>query len=276
MPERDPFPWESEGETLALETPEQTVIELKLAPFGSRLVAALLDQLILLLVFVGVVLFAVLTGALGAIWDDRDARGFAFAVAIAAWFLISTLAPAWWEIRGEGRTPGKRRLKLRAVMAGGQGLTISAAVLRNLARLVDQLPLLWLIPALSPGKRRIGDILAGTRVVWEEPPSVKRRKRDWLGVLGPSYGALEERRFFFGVDALVKLRPEDLDLIEYLGERLPTLPRVKQLRLLREGAYQYMERLGLEADRERIQADPDRFLRELGLFLRERYRDRAF
>lgn len=276
MAEREPFPWESEGETLALETPEQTIIELELAPFGSRLVAALLDQLILLLVFLGVVLFAILAAALGGVSGDGDTAGFAIAAAIVVWFLISTLAPAWWEIRGEGRTPGKRRLKLRTVMAGGQGLTVSAAVLRNLARLVDQIPLLWLIPALSPGKRRIGDVLAGTLVVWEEPPDARRRKRDWIGALGPSYGELAERQFFFGTDTLPKLRPEDLDLIEYLGDRLPSLPRSKQRRLLRECAQQYTERLGLEAEQERIHADPERFLRELGLFLRSRYRDRTF
>src|SRR5262245_17955423 len=196
MATRDPFPWESEGETLALETPEQTVIELKLAPFGSRLVAALIDQSIVLLAFAGIVLFAILAGAAGSIWGSEDTVGVAIAAAIVLWFLTSTLAPAWWEIRGEGRTPGKRRLKLRTVMAGGQSLTASAAVLRNLARLVDQFPPLWLIPALSPGKRRIGDVLAGTLVVWEEPPSAKRRRRDWLGAIGASYGELAERRFF--------------------------------------------------------------------------------
>jgi uncharacterized RDD family membrane protein YckC len=276
MAAHEPFPWESEGETLALETPEQTVIELPLAPFGSRLVAALLDQLILLLVFLGLALFAILAGALGGVSRDSDTVGFAVAVAIVLWFLISTLAPAWWEIRGDGRTPGKRKLKLRTVMAGGQGLTVSAAVLRNLARLVDQIPLLWLIPALSPGKRRIGDVLAGTLVVSEERPDAWRRKRDWLGAIGPSYAGLDERRFFFGTDVLAKLRPEDLDLIEYLGDRLPSLKASKQLRLLRECAQQYTERLGLAAEQERIQAAPDRFLRELGLFLRDRYRDRAF
>jgi len=273
MAEREPFPWESEGETLALETPEQTVIELTLAPFGSRLVAALIDQLILLLILVALVSLAIIVGsAAGAIWRDEMA-GITIAAVVVVWFLISTLAPAWWEIRGEGRTPGKRRLQLRTVMAQGQGLTLSAAVLRNLARLVDQFPPLWLIPALSPGKRRIGDYLAGTLVVSEVTPSAKRRRYDWLAT-GPS--DLSERHYFFGSEAQARLKPEDLDLIEYLGDRLPSLKSTKRRELLGECARRYVERLGLEADAERIAGEPERFLRELGLFLRESYRDRAF
>jgi uncharacterized RDD family membrane protein YckC len=201
MAEHEPFPWESEGETLALETPEQTVIELTLAPFGSRLVAALIDQLILLGVFVAFVAFVVLAASMGSGWSG-DATGLASAAAVVVWFLVSTLAPAWWEIRLQGRTPGKRRLKLRTVMAQGQALTRSSAVLRNLARLVDQIPVLWLIPALSPGKRRIGDYLAGTLVVSEVPPDAKRRRNDWLAMLAPTYSELPERHYFFGTEVL--------------------------------------------------------------------------
>src|SRR5262245_36142234 len=235
MAEREPFPWETEGETLALETPEQTVIELTLAPFGSRLVAAMIDQAILLGILIGIVLLLILlastAGGIAAVtggWSEEVA-GLWVAAAIVMWFLVSTLAPAWWEIRGDGRTPGKRRLKLRTVMAQGQGLTHSAAVLRNLARLVDQVPLLWLIPALSPGKRRIGDYLAGTLVVSEAAPDAKRRRYDWLAT---SQVELTERHYFFGSDVQSKLKPEDLDLIEYLGERLPSLKAAKRRELL--------------------------------------------
>jgi uncharacterized RDD family membrane protein YckC len=273
MTSREPFPWEAEGEILAVETPEQTVIELALAPFGSRLVAALLDQLILAGFFLVLVVFVALGAALGGVSGDGDAAGVAVAAGIASWFLLSTLAPAWWEIRGDGRTPGKRRLKLRTVMDKGQGLTVSAAVLRNLARLVDQIPLLWLVPALSPGKRRIGDYLAGTLVVWEAQPGPARRRRGWLD---SREGEPEERVFFFGAEALARLKPEDLDLLEYLGERLPALPRSKRARLLGECAQRYVQRLGLEAEGARITAAPERFLRELGRFMREHYRDRVF
>lgn len=275
MSAQEPLPWESEGETLALETPEQTVIELTLAPFGSRLVAALLDQLILGAIFLALALLVILVGALASAWSET-VGGLAIAAALVVWFLLSTLAPAWWEVRGEGRTPGKRKLGLRTVMAQGQGLTVSSAVLRNLARLVDQLPPLWLIPALSPGKRRIGDFLAGTLVVWEQPPSARRHRRDWLGNLGRSHAELAERHYFFSTESQTKLKPEDLDLIEYLGDRLHALPSRKRRQLLAECALRYQERLGLEADAARIAAEPERFLRELGLFLRERYRDRAF
>jgi uncharacterized RDD family membrane protein YckC len=65
-------------------------------------------------------------------------------------------------------TIGKHLLRLRVVGNGGDPASIQEALIRNLLRLVDWLPLLYLLGALtiaiSSKKQRLGDIVAGTVV----------------------------------------------------------------------------------------------------------------
>ncbi len=70
-----------------------------------------------------------------------------------------------------GVTPGKRLLALQAVMEDGSRLTNSAAVTRNLVRIIDQYPL-PVAPIvglasmmLTSRQQRLGDLVAGTVVV---------------------------------------------------------------------------------------------------------------
>ena len=68
-----------------------------------------------------------------------------------------------------GATIGKAAMGLRAVDKSGNRLTMRQAIVRNVARLVDWLPNLYILGALSiassPSRQRIGDRLAGTLVV---------------------------------------------------------------------------------------------------------------
>jgi uncharacterized membrane protein SpoIIM required for sporulation len=70
----------------------------------------------------------------------------------------------------DGRTIGKRAMGLRVIGVGGTPITLQAAALRNLVRIIDFQPLgsslvgLGLI-ALHAKSQRLGDILAGTVVV---------------------------------------------------------------------------------------------------------------
>jgi len=47
---RAPYPWEQAEERLVVETPEQAVVEYRIAPLGSRFIAAFTDLLLLLVV----------------------------------------------------------------------------------------------------------------------------------------------------------------------------------------------------------------------------------
>lgn len=258
------YPWRHHGETLVIETPEQTRVEYRVASFGARLTAALIDNAVVLGLGLALALVTLLWG--GA----TDMMGGYLVVAVLVlWFLTSLFYFTIAELRGDGQTPGKRMAGLRTVMATGHGLTFGAALTRNLARLVDNLPVLWFVPALTKGKRRIGDLLAGTYVIEEQKRAIADGK-GWLDQLAPSWRELTDRRFGSLVSVHDKLSVDDLDLLEYLGDRLRAVPNREQRRhLLAEIARKYVTRLDLAADAEAIDADPARFLQELGLFLRD-------
>ncbi len=101
----------------------------------------------------------------------------------AAWglMLVLVFAVEWiWNVLFEwlwnGRTPGKRALGLRVVRDGGYPVGFIDAVLRNLLRAADFLPvgyLLGLVVMACDGRsRRLGDMVAGTMVVIETPVNV--------------------------------------------------------------------------------------------------------
>lgn len=68
-----------------------------------------------------------------------------------------------------GFTLGKRLMRLRVVTAGGGRAGLVRALVRNVLRVVDGLPTLGLVGAIfistTPDRARVGDLVAGTRVV---------------------------------------------------------------------------------------------------------------
>ncbi len=80
---------------------------------------------------------------------------------------------AFFEAVWNGQTPGKRRTHLRVMQDSGRPMGAQAAILRNLLRIVDSLPMFYatgiIVSLISPQNKRAGDYLAGTVVVHEEP-----------------------------------------------------------------------------------------------------------
>lgn len=68
-----------------------------------------------------------------------------------------------------GSTPGKVLLGLRVTRADSEPCTWGAALIRNVLRVVDALPFLYVIGlvcvAVTKKNQRIGDLAAGTLVV---------------------------------------------------------------------------------------------------------------
>jgi hypothetical protein len=79
---------------------------------------------------------------------------------------------AFWH----GQTPGKRLIGLRVLSVTGRPARLDEAILRNLLRVVDQLPGVYAIGILtmliSSRNQRLGDLAAGTVVVHEKALSV--------------------------------------------------------------------------------------------------------
>src|SRR5205823_5896819 len=81
-----------------------------------------------------------------------------------------------FEALNHGRTPGKRLMGIRVVMDTGHPITLAAAAVRNLIRVVDALPfgLVGLAFVLfHPQNKRLGDIVAGTVVARDRPEDLQ-------------------------------------------------------------------------------------------------------
>ena len=79
---------------------------------------------------------------------------------------------ALFEIFWNGQTPGKRLVRIRVIGDSGRPITVYEALIRNLLRVVDQFPGLYVVGIISvfvtARNQRLGDVVAGTVVVHEK------------------------------------------------------------------------------------------------------------
>lgn len=153
-------------------------LDLPVAGVGSRVLAALLDYLVMTVVgLLWFVLWAFLFAIQGA---------WAVALLVIVFFLLEWGYFAGQEIWLRGRTLGKMALKLRVLTAEGGTPGTGALLARNLVRSLD---LIFGIPllALDPLSRRLGDRLAGTIVVHDR----ELEAAPVIGRVPPGWGARE-------------------------------------------------------------------------------------
>lgn len=140
---------------------EGVTLRLPLAGPVARFLAWSLDALVLGSL---ISLFSGLLSMLGLVAAD-----LAQALALLAFFLAQTgygIAMEWfWR----GQTIGKRVFGLRVIDAQGCRLRLGQVVLRNLLRVIDALPLLYLVGGVATlvtrYSQRLGDLAAQTLVV---------------------------------------------------------------------------------------------------------------
>jgi uncharacterized RDD family membrane protein YckC len=147
--------------SLSIETPEGVVFSFELATPVTRALAWAVDATAIGCLAYGSGKLAQIAGAL-----DND---LAVAISVGGFFAISVGYGIVLEWRWRGQTIGKRLLGLRVMDARGLRLHLSQIVLRNLIRLVDALPLLYLVGGVacffSRNGQRLGDLAANTIVV---------------------------------------------------------------------------------------------------------------
>jgi uncharacterized RDD family membrane protein YckC len=168
-------------------TPEGVPIRFLLARASDRAGGFLIDmgiQIIAILLLVWMMSFTV---------GDKLAGSWLMAVVVVLAFLLLNFYFAFFEVRWQGSTPGKRRVGIRVIDARGGQLETSAVLARNLVRELEVwIPLRFLIagrvvwpgaptwayllagawtfvfllfPLFNKDSLRIGDLIAGTRVV---------------------------------------------------------------------------------------------------------------
>jgi uncharacterized RDD family membrane protein YckC len=165
-------------ERVQISTPDHVSLEFELAGPGSRFSAYVIDFVFSVLLIIGIILTAYLTGALVALRSLANTSGGAsaswlWALVIFIIFLINWGYYVFFEGLGKGSTPGKKRMGIRVIRQDGLPIGLREAALRNLVRAADMLPppsyiLGGLVMHFDPLGRRLGDMVAGTYVVVEK------------------------------------------------------------------------------------------------------------
>jgi uncharacterized RDD family membrane protein YckC len=147
------------------ETPEGITIELRPAGLSSRCYAYVIDLLIR---------FAIL---LASSMVGPAMGGMGIAALLILWFALEWFYPVIFELTRSGATPGKGMFGLKVVMDSGLPITPAASITRNLLRTADFLPMLYgfgcICMLVRPDFKRLGDLAAGTLVVYRAPVATK-------------------------------------------------------------------------------------------------------
>lgn len=215
-----------------IETPEHIRFRYQLAGPGRRILAYLIDLMVRALI-VGTVV--VLLSLSSVFVFDGFSSGAALLVVFAVEWGYYVLFESLWS----GRTPGKRSLHLRVLKEGGYPTGFLDIALRNLLRAADFLPLLYslglAVMGLDPRFRRLGDLVAGTIVIVEEPGRIGQAL-----TVDPPPTAAE----LAALPARLDLSADDLDALGLFLRRVGTLNPAREQELAEIVAPVYARRLG--------------------------------
>jgi uncharacterized RDD family membrane protein YckC len=153
---------------LTITTPEHVPIRLEPAGAGSRFLAILIDAVIV--TAIGTTIAGLLSPFLPG--------GVVAAIFVTVNFFLTWSWHIWFETRKQGRTPGKRMLRIRVIDARGLPVSLHQSLVRNITRTLDFIPVFYGVGAiavmLSKSRRRLGDIIADTLVVRDAQPLAYR------------------------------------------------------------------------------------------------------
>jgi uncharacterized RDD family membrane protein YckC len=238
------------SDSIRFETPENVQVRYDVAGLGTRFVAWFVDQIVVwvltLLLFIALMVVGLSFDSL--FWEldrsDEDdvnrTMWFLGGIMMLVWGFGSFVYFALCELLLRGQTIGKRAVHIRVVKVDGFQLDAVSIVVRNLFRVLDQLPPMWIVPFVSPRSQRAGDMVAGTLVVSDAPPE-----------LSPVRTALAQRaaadaHFRFDHAKLKRLSGDDFAAIERVLDRWPELDAEQQEKLLSAYSEPVAKKLGVE------------------------------
>ncbi|MES1158849.1 MAG: RDD family protein [Terricaulis silvestris] len=271
-----------EQRTRPLITPEGVDLRVRLATFGERAAALLIDLAILLATVIALVICSI--AAVSKLQLDKHNSQLVGQVVIIIWIVVSFLLRNFYftlmECTPRAATWGKRALGLRVVARNGGALSADAVVTRNAMREIElYLPIMVLIASMFTGadvgawivlsaviwcgifalfplfnrdRLRVGDLVAGTWVIKTPkqkllPDLASEQKGD------PRYVFTEAQLNVYGVKELqvleAVLRGDDGEVMNAVAERIRTKITWK--------------RVPLETDREFLNAYYNRLRQRL-------------
>lgn len=156
---------------LTIKTVDALEVHLPRAGIGTRAYAFLIDWHIRALAAATWFFLALYFLGLGIRESIEPLAYLATIPASAIYFLYHPVL----EVLMQGQTPGKRWIHVRVVSSDGSPAGVGALLVRNLFRLLDSLPALYalglLVMLVTREQVRIGDLAAGTVVVYDAPHS---------------------------------------------------------------------------------------------------------
>lgn len=175
---------------VAVETPESIDLYAEPAGIMARSLAFIIDFLIRGAIVAGCGIVFSLLGDGGS------------GVLLIVWFLVTWFYMVLFEVYRNGQTPGKKSLGLAVVNDDLTAVGWSTSITRNFLRFADALPLLYgagiVTMILSPHFQRLGDLAAGTLVIYRrkesdkysipdcrpQPPPMSLERDDQLAFIG--------------------------------------------------------------------------------------------
>lgn len=185
------------AEALTVRSTDATEIQLEVAGLGARSYAFLIDWHIRLVLALGwlaaCALMMPVLGQAGLWWIFKGASpSIAFFVVVVPALVLYAMYHPVLEVAMHGRTPGKRMAGVHIVTHEGRTPGVSSLLIRNVFRLVDSLPLCYVVgivvALISKQHVRIGDLAGGTLLVYE-----RRLARDAFSVQAADAQELERR-----------------------------------------------------------------------------------
>ncbi len=174
-----------------VETPEGALLQFTVAGPVIRGLAWLVD------VTIRSALLYVLIIILSPTLFDKNSATAAVGLFLIVQFLISWFYTTLFEGLS-GTTPGKRLFRLWVVHDNATPITMSAALVRNFLRAVDGLPFLNLLGVIcmviDSRFRRLGDLAAGTLVIYRNRPTETASLNHISSAPPPSWLSREERQ----------------------------------------------------------------------------------
>ena len=213
-------------DSIQFETPENIQISYQQAGLGTRFLAWFVDMLLLMLtgffffmvlICGGVIAETTFDEFLEPLEGAEIGEPMVVSWAIGIFILVVGLGSFFYfglsELMLRGQTVGKRMSKIRVVNVDGFGLNAIGILVRNIFRVIDQVPALWIVPLLSIRGQRFGDMVSGTLVIRDEVgklPGVRERLNS---------RSAADAKFRFDSRTLKKLQKREIESIEKILER---------------------------------------------------------
>lgn len=245
------------------ETPENIQITYQTAGMGNRFLAWFSDEIIMfifmlvifiIMAFMGMSgVFERIGGLFNAQPDEQTVIMIMAGLFIILWGAGNFMYFTLFELLMNGQTIGKRSASLRVVKADGFALDFGSILIRNLFRVLDNIPLMWVVPVVSARSQRLGDMVAGTIVIVDKPGELSA-VRDTL-----ARRQKHENRYQFSLAQLSKLGPQDLSMVEQIYERARGMDAVQAMPFVQMACQSLTAKMGIEMPEP---ADQMRFLED--------------